>query len=199
MQPLKNVFSTMGRKWPLFLAGFMALVVFGYLWLSIVLSVELGRYGITNSQDVEFRYIPSVSMEPTLLINDRLAIKKVHPPIALRRNQLIIFTLPKAAHIKDVLIKRLIGLPGDTIEIKEGEVLLNGKPLNETYTACSSDYTMARRTVPQGHYFVLGDNRNKSYDSYSWGFLPKENVIGYAIFRVWPLNRLYEFEPHSGK
>jgi signal peptidase I len=196
MQLLKNAFSTVSRKWPLFLAGFMALVVFGYLWLSLTLSAELGRYGITNTQDVEFRYIPSASMEPTLLINDRLAIKKVHPPFALHRNQMIIFAAPKAAHLKNVLIKRVIGLPGDTVEIKEGEVILNGAHQNEPYTGCESNYTMARQTVPQGHYFVLGDNRNKSYDSHVWGFLPRENVIGYAIFRFWPLNRLYEFEPH---
>jgi len=139
----------------------------------------------------EARYIPSGSMLPTLQIDDRLVVEKLTYDFSQPdHGQIIVFTPPKATNIDQAFIKRVVGLPGDTVEVKDGKVLLNGKPLSEEYILEPPNYTMPPRTVPAGSYFVMGDNRNNSYDSHMWGFLPRENVIGRAFFRFWPLNRI---------
>ncbi len=142
----------------------------------------------------EARYIPSSSMEPTLEINDRLIIEKLtyhfREP---ERGDVVVFNpteVLRRQNFKDAFIKRVIGLPGETIEIKGGKVYVNGTALKEDYTAQPPDYDYGPVTVPEGQYLVLGDNRNNSYDSHYWGFVPKENIIGRASVRFWPVNRL---------
>jgi len=112
-----------------------------------------------------------------------------------RRGDVIVFRAPDStpgAPERD-FIKRVIGLPGDTVLIKDCTVFVNGEPLKETYIAAEPTYTYppdgARpATVPKGQYFVLGDNRNNSSDSHSWGMLPKENIIGQAWVVYWPFD-----------
>jgi signal peptidase I len=142
----------------------------------------------------EARYIPSSSMEPTLEINDRLIIEKVsyrlHPP---KRGDVVVFSPTetlKKQDFKDAFIKRVIGLPGDTVEVKQGKVFVNGKALTEDYIEAPPDYQFTPVKVPEDQYWVLGDNRNNSYDSHYWGFVPRQNLIGKAMVRFWPLNRL---------
>ncbi|MDV3002105.1 MAG: Signal peptidase I T [Chroococcopsis gigantea SAG 12.99] len=142
----------------------------------------------------EARYIPSSSMEPTLQINDRLIIEKVgyhfRDP---QRGDIVVFNPTKALrekNFKDAFIKRVIGLPGDTIKVHNGIVYANAQPLKENYIAQKPDYEFGPVTVPAGQYLVLGDNRNNSYDSHYWGFVPRENLIGRAAVRFWPFNRL---------
>jgi signal peptidase I len=91
---------------------------------------------------------------------------------------------------KDAFIKRIIGLPGETVEVKNGSVLINGQPLPEKYIAERPEYNWGPGTVPEGQYLVLGDNRNNSYDSHYWGFVPRENIIGRATVRFWPPDRV---------
>jgi len=83
-------------------------------------------------------------------------------------------------------IKRVIALPGDTIEVKDGKVYINGTPLNEPYIAESPRYLLSAREIPEGEYFVLGDNRNNADDSHIWGTVPRENIIGKVWFIYWP-------------
>lgn len=88
-------------------------------------------------------------------------------------------------------VKRLIGLPGETIEIKNGKVFINNKQLEITGVTILEDKTNLKKTViPENHYFVLGDNRANSQDSRFWGFVPKEELIGEALFIYWPINRI---------
>lgn len=147
---------------------------------------------------VEPRYIPSLSMYPTFDINDQLAVEKVtkwaHPP---ERLDVVVFDPPArywelSARKPDgeALIKRVIGVEGDTIEVREGRVYLNGVMQDEPFTQEPAEYTLPPLKVPKGKVFVLGDNRNQSFDSHFWGFLPVENVIGRAIVRYWPLNKI---------
>ncbi len=142
----------------------------------------------------EARYIPSSSMEPTLEINDRLIIEKVSYRFKTpQRGDVVVFSPTdklKEQNFKDAFIKRVIGLPGETVEVRGEKVYVNGKALREKYIEEAPEYTYGPVTVPQGQYLVLGDNRNNSYDSHYWGFVPRKNLIGRAIVRFWPINRL---------
>jgi len=145
----------------------------------------------------EPRYIPSNSMIPTLDIGDRLAIEKVsyhfNPPTT---GDIIVFEPPEILQLQgyskdQAFIKRIIGLPGQTIDIKNGVVYIDDRPLEEDYIAELPDYLWQGPVkIPEDQYFVMGDNRNNSNDSHIWGFLPKENIIGRAVFRFWPFERI---------
>lgn len=158
----------------------------------------------------EPRYIPSSSMEPTLQINDRLIIEKISYRFRKpERGEIVVFNPPNVATVPDpslVYIKRLIGLPGDRIAIREGKVFVNDRPLPEpyvkepiSYTLPTNDFSQCLKcfkpnvsegelsfVVPPNSYWMMGDNRNNSLDSHAWGFLPEQNIVGRAFFRYWP-------------
>ena len=142
----------------------------------------------------EARYIPSESMLPTLKINDRLLIEKVGYRFTTpERGDIVVFSPTETLRdngYDQAFIKRVIGLPGETITVSGGVVTVDGQPLSENYLADEPDYDFGPVTVPEGHYLVLGDNRNNSYDSHHWGFLPRQNIIGRAAVRFWPLGRM---------
>ena len=100
-----------------------------------------------------------------------------------QRGDIIVFNFPMDP--TQELIKRVIGLPGDEVLVENGSVKINGQVLHETYIAAAPLYS-GRWQVPAGHLFVLGDNRNDSSDSHSWGMLPVENVVGKAVVIYWP-------------
>ncbi|HEY9630252.1 MAG TPA: signal peptidase I [Coleofasciculaceae cyanobacterium] len=144
----------------------------------------------------EPRFIPSDSMVPTLLIGDRLVIEKIgyrfHPPTL---GDIVVFEPPPQLQIygyaaDKAFIKRVIGTAGDTVQVRQGKVYLNGQPLTEPYMAEPPAYEMEPVEVPLHQLFVMGDNRNNSNDSHIWGFLPQDNVIGRAVFRFSPIDRL---------
>lgn len=138
---------------------------------------------------VQAFWIPSGSMIPTLLPGDRVLVCKfwyyVQEP---KRGQVFVFKYP--VDPKRDFVKRLIGLPGDVVEIKQGQVLINGKATDEPYVTFPDAFTMNPVTVPEGHYFAMGDNRPNSQDSRFWGFVPESNVRGPVFLRYWPLNRI---------
>lgn len=149
---------------------------------TIVLSLVL-YFGI-NAISARIR-IESISMQPTLeagnyVIVNKLAYKLGKPS----RGDIIIFHYPPDP-AREPYIKRVIGLPGDVVRISGGKVYVNGQPLNEPYIAASPNYE-GEWNVPAGSLFVLGDNRNRSSDSHSWGMVPLENVIGKALVVYWP-------------
>jgi signal peptidase I len=142
----------------------------------------------------EARYIPSSSMEPTLQINDRLIIEKVSYRFQEpQRGDIVVFNPTQALqerNFKDAFIKRVIGIPGDVIKVSAGKVYVNNQQLEEDYIAQPPDYNFGPVTVPANQYLVLGDNRNNSFDSHYWGFVPKEKLIGKALVRFWPFTRV---------
>ena len=152
-------------------------------------------------QAVEPRWIPSGSMIPTLQIQDRILIEKITPRINkklnknLNLNTIVIFKPPKIltdAGYSDnsALIKRVVGLPGDKIEISGGKLYRNEKEINEPWIKEPIQYEMEPINVPENSLWVLGDNRNNSLDSHIWGALPEKNLIGTALARYWPLNEI---------
>jgi signal peptidase I len=103
------------------------------------------------------------------------------------RGDVVVFEYPRDPSRE--FIKRIIGVPGDTVEIDDGLVRVNGVALEEPYVN-GGHYDFARQVVPAGSYFVLGDNRDASSDSHVWGFVPEENIIGRALITYWPLSDL---------
>ena len=143
-------------------------------------------------------YIPSESMEPTLKPNDRVLVNKLsyklHP---IHRGDIVVFKRPPSEAsdptIKD-LIKRVIGLPGETIEERGGEVFINGQLLKEPYLPPGTiTTTLPLQTIGANQYFVMGDNRGNSKDSRFIGTIPKSLIVGRAFIRVWPLSKIRLF------
>lgn len=161
---------------------------------TIVLSLVLAL-GIRTFV-AEARYIPSGSMLPTLQINDRLIIDKISYRFKdPERGDIVVFSPTEALqklNYHDAFIKRVIGLPGDKVEVKGGKVYVNSKQLKENYIEAPPQYQYGPVTVPDNSYLVLGDNRNNSYDSHYWGFVPREKIIGRAVVRFWPLSSIGE-------
>jgi len=148
---------------------------------TVILAVVL-YFGI-NAISARVR-VDGLSMNPTLqhgeyVLVSRLAYKTGTP----ERGDIIVFSYPIDQN--QDLIKRVIGLPGETVTIRNSEVLINGEKLQEPYIAQPPIYS-GEWTVGEGQLFVLGDNRNDSKDSHQWGLLPIENVIGKALLIYWP-------------
>lgn len=145
---------------------------------------------------IEPRYIPSLSMYPTFEVGDQLAVEKVTKRIRpFSRNEVVVFNPPQAFReivgdssrkAKEALIKRIVAVEGDTVEVKGGKLFVNGVMQDEPFTAEDAAYEFGPVVVPPGDVLVLGDNRNHSLDGHIWGFLPAENVIGRAVFVYWP-------------
>jgi signal peptidase I len=169
-----------------------------WFWVVLVFLLVNGTLG-------QARVIPSGSMENTLLVGDHLIMSKVgydagipftniHVPLwrQPRRQQIVIFKPPYAPKQTD-LIKRVVGLPGDLLDIRDGAVFVNGRKLQENYTTGPTEVVPAWETprgfqplrypyrVPANSYFVMGDNRGNSYDSRFWGPVPREYIIGTPV------------------
>ena len=125
------------------------------------------------------------SMDPTLKDQQYLVVNKLdyrlHEP---QRGDIIVFRDPQHADRK--LIKRIIGLPGEVVETGNGQVIVDDQPLQESYIGGPTRYSQPPTRIPEGFYFVLGDNRNNSSDSHNWGSLSQENIVGKAWFSYWP-------------
>jgi signal peptidase I len=152
--------------------------------------------------------IPSASMEPTLhckqggdgctaRFSDRvLANRFIYRFRDPRRGEIVVFHVPKAAEtacgMGGVFVKRIVGLPGDVWQERQGFVYINGKKLDEPYIKKDRrDFeSWPARKIPDGNYFMMGDNRRSSCDSRKWGTVPRENIIGKVVAIYWPPNRI---------
>ena len=143
---------------------------------------------------VDSRVIPSSSMVPTIQIGDRVVLNKLAylGDAEPQRGDIVVFKPNASTGSEFDMIKRVIGLPGDTVEINNGYVYINGEPLEEDYLAEAPRYYFEEITVPAGCYFLLGDNRNYSNDAHLWldPFVTEKSIAGKATLCYWPLNRI---------
>jgi signal peptidase I len=144
-----------------------------------------------RSTVVEARVVPTGSMLPTIQLQDRVVVDKLFCKFSdIKRGDIVVFDPPSNIDSKgQQWIKRVIGLPGETVEIKNGKVFINGRALVEPYELEKPTYQFGPTVVTLDSFFVLGDNRNDSLDSHYWGVLPVKNIVGRAIFRYWPFVR----------
>lgn len=136
-------------------------------------------------------YIPSGSMEPTLQVGDRIIVNKLLYRFSTpKRGDIMVFKYPVNPN-RD-FIKRVIGLPGETIQIKDSKVYIDGKILEQPFLPpdLKYDHNFGPARVGENQYFMMGDNRNNSEDSRFWGSLPEQNIVGKAMFIYWPYNRI---------
>jgi signal peptidase I len=135
--------------------------------------------------------VEGTSMMPSLVNDERIFINKfVYRFSKIERGDTVVFQFPQDT--SKSYIKRVIGMPGDTVRIDQGTVIVNGKPLEEPYVAPGYRDTVSKDeiTVHADEYYVLGDHRNSSNDSRNWGEVKRDLIYGKAVFVYWPLDRL---------
>jgi signal peptidase I len=135
--------------------------------------------------------VQGTSMQPLLQDGERIVVNKfVYRFHAIERGDVVVFWYPRDPSVS--FIKRVVGLPGDSVEVRRGLVYVNGLRVQEDYVhpQFADDDNLSLREVDKGYYFVLGDHRKSSNDSRNWGEVPEKYIYGKAFFRFWPLSDL---------
>ncbi|HEY5096718.1 MAG TPA: signal peptidase I [Acidimicrobiales bacterium] len=169
-------------------------------WVAVVVFALVLAFGV-RTYVAQMFFIPSGSMLPTLQVGDRIVVDKLSYDLhGIHRGDVVVFRRPplEQADYPD-LVKRVIGLPGDTIAAVGGQVTIDGRPLAEPWLPRPAPLTLPSPapyafnlthpyTVPAGHYFVMGDNRTNSEDSRYFGPIPTSLIVGKMAFVAWPLD-----------
>jgi signal peptidase I len=163
-------------------------------WIVVVLVAVIASVLIRTYVFQTF-YIPSASMEPTLLIGDRLVVDKLSVEFGtINVGDVVVFKAPPSENCGDPvadLVKRVIGTPGDHLTSKGNIIYVNKVALVENWPHTEPlGPAIGNVTVPANHYFVMGDNHSDSCDSRSWGTVPRSDIIGKVFVRIWPLSRV---------
>jgi signal peptidase I len=168
-------------------------------WTLIIVVAVLASFLVRTFVFQTF-YIPSSSMNPTLWKGDRIVVNKLSVEFGtINIGDMVVFKAPHDV-AKDCgdpvtdLVKRVIGLPGDRLYSKGNTIYVNGKPLDQRWTVWPTIGTpIAPTTVPTGQYFMMGDWHANSCDSRTWGTVPRSDLIGKVILRIWPLRSIKWF------
>lgn len=168
-QPTRQRPAWLSFLWEVLQTLIMAIVLY------FLIDTVVGRVRVEN-----------ISMQPTLHEGEFILVNKLAYRLGdFQRGDIVVFHHDPT----EDYIKRVIGLPGDVVEVRDGQVLINNELITEEYIAASPRYT-GTWEVPEGEIFVLGDNRNQSSDSHSWGYVPADSVVGRALVVYWPLEEL---------
>jgi signal peptidase I len=182
--------------------GYRTVVEWAVILMAVLLCTVLLRTYVVQSF-----YIPSGSMLPTLQVGDRIIVDKLSYDLhAVHRGDIVVFARPPLEDQEYAdLVKRVIGLPGETISSKDGSVYINGKKLNEPWLPPAEQNQTGPLAgddphpqfnlpgpvhIPAGEYFVMGDNRTDSEDSRFFGPIPKSLIVGRAVAVIWPLGHI---------
>ncbi len=150
--------------------------------LAVLLAVIVDTVFIVNAT------VPTGSMENTIMTNDRiLALRTSYWFSSPERGEIVVFRYPDDPSGDTLFVKRVIGVGGDTVEVRNGEVLVNGEVLDEPYIREQTEGNFGPYTVPEGHYFMMGDNRNQSLDSRYWTntYVPEDEILGKVVLRYY--------------
>ncbi len=175
VQELENTQPVRKRPaWLVFLWEVLQTLVMAIV-LYFLIDTVVGRVRVEN-----------ISMQPTLHEGEFILVNKLAYRLGdFQRGDIVVFHHGPT----EDYIKRIIGLPGDKVEVRDGDVVVNGERLQEPYIAAPPQYS-GEWVVPEGQIYVLGDNRNQSSDSHHWGYVPADNVVGKAMVVYWPLQDL---------
>jgi len=162
---------------------------------SLLLRLAIGSSPMWIDRAVMQCIVPSESMTPTLQVSDRIFVSRdrLYQP---GLSEIVVFSAPPMAveiletDPETLFVKRVVGLPGQQVEVFEGKMWVDKTPLEEDYVDVPAAYHWGPELVPPGEYFVLGDNRNESADSHVWGFLPRKYIVGKAYKIYWPSARV---------
>ncbi|HUD68833.1 MAG TPA: signal peptidase I [Acidimicrobiales bacterium] len=163
-------------------------------WLGVISVALLLAVGV-RAYVIQTFYIPSGSMEPTLNVGDRILVFKLAYDFASPAiGDVVVFRAPPSEHCGDPsitdLVKRIVGVPGDRMSSSGNEILVNGKPLVQDWPhVVDLIYPISPRTIPPNDYFVMGDNHPASCDSRVWGYVPRADIIGKVVLKIWPLSQ----------
>lgn len=178
-----------GNRW--LFKIFISLVVFVSYFLLVFLVSSL------ISTIAKPYQVPSASMLPTIHLQDRIIVNRmVYGSSPIERGDIIVFNVALLGSSETAYIKRVVGLPGDRIEVRDGQLLVNNTEFIIPGAAKPS-YAVTAQTVPEGMLYVLGDNRNESSDSHIWGFVSESDVIGRVDFIYWPFGRVSSLSNHD--
>jgi signal peptidase I len=169
-----------------------------YEWVAILIVAVLVAF-VLRTFVIQTFYIPSASMVPTLQVGDRIVVNKLSYHLhAVHRGDIVVFKRPPnedcAGPPVPDLVKRVIGLPGETISDRSGTVYINGRALDQTWlpkhTSSTFTASFAPVKIAANHYFMMGDNRVDSCDSRDWGTVPASYIVGRVELRIWPISRI---------
>jgi signal peptidase I len=163
-------------------------------WTTIIVIAVLASF-LMRTYAFQTFYIPSGSMEPTLKIGDRIIVNKLAVSWGtINIGDVVVFKAPPAENCGEPvtdLVKRVIGVPGDTLTSKGNTIYVDGKALDETWTHTEPiGQPIAKIHLKKNMYFMMGDNHSDSCDSRMWGPVPRSDIIGKAFVRIWPLSRI---------
>jgi signal peptidase I len=163
-------------------------------WLSVIGIALVLAIGV-RTYVIQTFYIPSGSMEPTLDIGDRILVfKMAYKFTSPATGDVVVFKAPPSEHCGDPsvtdLVKRIVGLPGQHISSNGNTILVNGRPLRQDWPHYADLITpITPQVIPPNHYFVMGDNHPASCDSRDWGTLPRSDIIGKVVLKIWPISQ----------
>lgn len=167
----------------------------------VVFAIALAAWMLVRTFVIEPYMVPTGSMENTIEIGDQVFAQKVTTELGQmpQPGEIIVFSNPDASSDHDILVKRVIATAGQTVDLIDGVVYVDGVPLEEPY-AVGCSYELAQQapgisvsfpyTVPEGMVWVMGDNRENSADSRYFGAIPEENLVAVVLVRYWPLDRI---------
>jgi signal peptidase I len=163
-------------------------------WTAIIVIAVLVSF-LMRTYAFQTFYIPSGSMEPTLQIGDRIIVNKLAITWGtIHVGDIVVFKAPPAEDCGEPvtdLVKRVIGVPGDSLKSEGNTIYVNNKPLDETWTHTEPlGGPITPITLKANQYFMMGDNHSDSCDSRMWGTVPRSDIIGKAFVRIWPLSRI---------